>query len=84
MELVQQKECPCGGESRAFVAVEKWMIFRNTKSVGSSKTGDISIRFVSRDILRPGECRFEKPLVTHPVQAAVFRDLEFMNGKHRC
>jgi hypothetical protein len=66
-------------ECRALIAVNKGMIASDAERICPGKRGRIAFA-TGKEILRPRQSRFQKPLVTSALPAAVLCDLTMVNG----
>ena len=78
IQLKKQNACR---ETDAFIAIDKWVVFGETESVGSRQFEDGWFA-VSEKVFRSAKSGIEHTLVTNAGGTAVFGQKHFLNSEH--
>lgn len=76
LEAVHVQEGEAHAKRRALVAVDKRMVLRQTKGVGSREVYDVRCSTISEQIDRSRHCAFKEPLISHAGRTAVLGNLQ--------
>jgi len=76
--IIEPQEQSCEDIGCALVPIKKWMVPRYAIGVRSRQRGKVRLA-VGREVLWPGERRFEERIIANALRAAVLCNLFFMD-----